>query len=221
MSGYDFDLRAWARNPVNLVSAVMIWGGLLAAVETQTNWLMAVFGAGLLGPTLLRELGLMRWEDEFQRDVATRAALHAFLAGGVLLVAVMGFNGFGGPDNPELKFKDAVPASSVLITLTLVWYLSRLLQYWGARKAAFRIWGFVGLVWLLVSLISIFTIDQVRENLSPGRFLMMLVPALSLLVLAWLTVGPVQRAWRDWSTRSGGSSEPGTSRTSRRACLGR
>lgn len=186
---HDFDLRAWARNPVNLLTTLMIWGGLFAAITTQTSWPIAILGAGLLGPTLLRELGLMRWEDEFQREVMVRAALHAFLAVGAALTAIMAINGFSGTYSAEMKdFEDAVPASTLLALLALVWYLSRLLQYWGARKAAFRIWGGVGLVWLGVVLVAMATLAPMRADLSLTSILQRCVPAAPLLVLAWLSI---------------------------------
>ena len=205
MNGHDFDLRAWARNPVNPVSTLMIWGGLLTAIATQAPAWIWVFGAGFFGPTLLRELGLMRWEEEFQREVALRAALHAMLAVGLLSTAVMAINGFGGTYNDEMKaFEDAMPASTVLILLALVWSLSRLIQYWGVRKAAFRIWCGVGLVWLGVVLIALMTLEPIREGMGPRRLLEMCLFWAPLLVLAWLAprwprwVGAAGLAYLGW-----------------------
>lgn len=189
MSGYDFDLRAWARNPVNLASTLMIWGGLAIATYFQAYWAFWIFGIGLLGPTILREMGVMRWEDEFQREVTTRAALHALLAVAALLAAVMAINGFGGRYNGETAvFDDAIPASSALFLTALTWYMSRLIQYWGVRKAAFRIWGITGLIWLTLVLVGLITIEHMRQDLTVRKLLQMLLPALPLLGLCLLVV---------------------------------
>lgn len=182
---HDFSLRAWIRNPVNILTFVMIWGGLLAVLITGRNWLLWIFGAGLFGPTLLRELGVMRWEEEYQRETTLRAAFHAFLVTALLLVSIMAIKGITGTYNDEMKtFDDAVPASTPFFLLVLTWYLSRLLQYWGARKAAFRIWGGVVIIWTLLTLSVVLGEHREALGLDAGKIIKMLLPALAVLLLA-------------------------------------
>ena len=182
---HDFSLQRWIRNPVSVISFVMIWAGFLIALTTGRHVFLGLFGAGLFGPTLLRELGVMRWEDEFQRDTATRAALHAFLATGTLLTVIMAFNGFTGSyDNDGKHFQDALPASTAFFLLVLTWYLSRLLQYWGPRKAAFRIWGFMWIIWLLLTLTLILGGNREALDLSMTKLIKMLLSSLPCLLLA-------------------------------------
>jgi hypothetical protein len=182
---HGFSLRGWVRNPVSVLSFVLIWGGFLVALATGRHGWLYLFGAGIFGPSLLRELGVMRWEDEFQRDTTVRAAFHAFLATGLLLVSVMAVNGFTGTYSETAKeFEDALPASTAFFLLVLTWYFSRLLQYWGARKAALRIWGGMAIVWAL--LIASVMLGEHRDalDLSASRVLGQLVPVAALLLLA-------------------------------------
>jgi len=182
---HGFSLRGWLRNPVSVLSFVLIWGGFLLAVATERHAWLYFFGAGVFGPALLRELGVMRWEDEFQRDTTIRAAFHAFLATGLLLVTVMAVNGFTGTYNEtEKNFQDAMPASTAFFLLVLTWYLSRLLQYWGPRKAALRIWDGMVFVYTLLILSVVFGEHRDALGLTAGHVLRMLLPLLVVLLLA-------------------------------------
>lgn len=182
---HDFSLRRWIRSPLNVVSFVLIWGGFLIALTMGRQAFLWLFGAGLFGPTLLRELGVIRWEDEYQRDTTIRAAFHAFLTTGVLLVSIMAINGFSGTyDDTGKNFQDAVPASTAFFLLVLTWYLSRLLQYWGPRKAAFRIWGSMWIVWLLLTLSLIFVGNREALDPSTPKVIKMLLSSLPCLLLA-------------------------------------
>ena len=182
---HGFNLRKWLRNPVSVLSFVLIWGGLLVAVATGHNAWLYLFGAGIFGPALLRELGVLRWEDEFQRDTTIRAAFHAFLATGLLLVTVMAVNGISGTYSDDGKdFADAMPASTAFFLLVLTWYLSRLLLYWGPRKATLRIWCGVVLVWTLMMLSLLIVQNRPALDLSAGQVLRTALPPLGLLLLA-------------------------------------
>jgi hypothetical protein len=58
---------------------------------------MALVFLGLVGPVLLRELGLARWRDDFQREAVMRSGMHALVAVGALLTLSAILEG-GGTD---------------------------------------------------------------------------------------------------------------------------
>jgi len=182
---HGFSLRGWVRNPVSVLSFILIWGGLIVALGTGRHAWLALFGAGILGPTLLRELGVMRWEDEFQRETTILAAFHAFLSTGLLLGTVMAVKGVSGTYSDAGKdFADAMPASTAFFLLVLTWYLSRLLQYWGPRKAALRIWGGMVVVYTLLILSVVFGEHPEALDLSAGQVIRMWLPVAAVLLLA-------------------------------------
>lgn len=105
--------------------------------------LLVVAGAGAFGPGILRELGLIRDLDEFQRETASRAGYHAYLAGGMTTVLVLsGIEWFGVlGDNPDTWIL------LILAVMWLTWLFSALLAYWGATKTATRVLVAFGSFW--------------------------------------------------------------------------
>jgi fructose-specific phosphotransferase system IIC component len=89
-------------------------------------------GLGAFGPGILRELGLLRDQDEFQRRTAHRAGYIAYLIGGFAAVLAISV----------LKWQDADLGSAaewlelILVILWMTWLFSSMLSYWGARKTA-------------------------------------------------------------------------------------
>jgi hypothetical protein len=102
--------------------------------------MMGLVFLGLFGPFLLREAGVMRWRDDFQREAVMRSGMHALVAVGVLLTASAILEG-GGTDFGQQPSGEwgRIPAGIVLIVLGITWGLSWLLQFWGVRTGAFRI----------------------------------------------------------------------------------
>lgn len=154
--------------------ALVVAGLLLAGVST---WFFALSGVGACGPGILREIGLLKDQDEFARRAAQRAGYHAFLATGLfgfVLVAIV--RSTEGPlKNPgEL-------ATLMLAMLWLTWLLSSLLTFWGARKAALRLLLSCGTAWLVFALAD--------AGPRPLGWLMASLPALPFFALAAL-------AWR-------------------------
>ena len=127
---------AWFQDgaPVRAAAVVSIVAGIVGSL-VGPDWLILFTGVGLFGPLLLRESGLIRWRDEFQRETTYRACMHALVAVGVLIIGTMATQGFGGLRDP----KDMIAASTVLWVLGLTWGLSRVLQFWGAAAGAFRL----------------------------------------------------------------------------------
>lgn len=154
-----------------LGGALVLAGFLLA----HWNWgWFALSGLGACGPGLLRELGLLRDQDEFQRRTAWRAGYHAFLATslfGFCVVALVRLR------DGQLRHPEEL-ASLLLGLLWVSWLLSRLLGFWGARRGARRLLLGFGLPWLVFALAD--------AGASPLGWLMCSLPALPFLALAAL-----------------------------------
>jgi hypothetical protein len=185
-----FGLHRWRRDPIGIVSFLLIWGGILADIG-GLDGMIALTGLGLFAPLLLRELGLLPWIDEFHREATTRASQHAYLSGGIFLILIMAVLGFGGTHDDEgAHFFDAVPASLVLLIMALTWYLSRLLQFWGALVGAFRILlGAFCAYGLVAVAASVQVVARLTDGPSPRRALVWLatlyLPPLFLAIAAW------------------------------------
>lgn len=134
---------------VPAVSIALIAAGLVLGATAGMGFL-ALFGLGAFGPALLREAGLLRDEDEFQRAAHARAARRAWLTTGIFLTVVIAAREWG---HAHLEH-DATPASGVLAVLSVTYFLSAATSFWGARTAAFRILMAFGLFWLVFVVLS-------------------------------------------------------------------
>jgi len=138
----------WRPTKATLIAAVLIILGLALA---DINWgFFFLVGLGMLGPGLLRELGWLKDQDEFQRQAARRAAYHAFLTTGFLAFLLVGLlrSGYQGIKDPE----EAV--SLLLVVLWFTWVLSSLLGYWGPKRTARTILITFGTFWLLFNVVG-------------------------------------------------------------------
>ncbi len=120
--------------------------GFLAATcytITMNRWLYHLSGllilVGIFGQGILRELGILSDQDEFQAGVARRAGYRSFLAGGVTILLLSHFlpwpPDFSGRELPK------IPLGQVLLVMLLTYICSYLLDYWGRRKGAEVILG--------------------------------------------------------------------------------
>jgi len=142
--------RGWHRfSPVGLASFGLVAAGLLLGAVVDMAWLI-LFALGVFGPVFLREVGLLRDRDEFQRQAAFRAGYRAYLVGGVFLAGVLIAKSWGYANLEHDQF----PAHPALTVLVMVYFLSYLTDYWGVRKAAFRILLAFGLLWLVFALLE-------------------------------------------------------------------
>lgn len=132
-----------------VVSCVLVVAGLVLGATVDMGWLV-LFGLGAFGPSVLRVLGLLDDLDEFQKEAARRAALHAYLAGGLFLCTVAIAKSWGDTNLDH----DAFSASSALAVLVVAYFMSRLLSYWGAAAAASRVLVAFGMFWLAFALLS-------------------------------------------------------------------
>jgi hypothetical protein len=142
---------SWRPSPV-----VLIAGGLVAAGFVLSNlggpwwWAILLTGAGAFGPGLLRELGWLKDKDEFQLQAARRAGYHAFLATGLAAFLWIAFlrSGERHLKNPEEL------ATFFAALLWFVWLFSALVNFWDARKTAFRILLVYGVAWLIFNIVG-------------------------------------------------------------------
>jgi hypothetical protein len=147
-------------SPAGILSCLLVVAGLVLGATVDMGWLI-LFGLGAFGPSVLRALGLLADLDEFQREAARRAGHHAYLAGGLFLCAVTIAKSWGEANLDH----DAFSASSALAVLVVAYFMSRLVSYWGARGAAFRVLLAFGVFWLAFVVLSHPGIEMLAESL--------------------------------------------------------
>jgi hypothetical protein len=132
----------WAPRVPGLIAGGLVVLGLLLSTFVAEG-LLVVAGLGAFGPGILRELGWLKDQDEFQRQAARRAGYHAYLIGGLATIVIVSALRWSGRD---------VEVSSewimlILIVLWMTWLFSALLAYWGAPKTASRVLMVFGSFW--------------------------------------------------------------------------
>lgn len=138
-----------SRRTVVIVAAILVIAGLVLGATVDMGFL-ALFGLGALGPSILRAFGILRDLDEFESRAAQRAGFHAFLAGGVFLCAVATIKSWGEANLDH----EQISASAALAVMLVTYLSSRLVSFWGAREAAFRVLLVFGSFWLAFALLS-------------------------------------------------------------------
>lgn len=163
----------WRRpTPATLVAGGMVVLGF-ALMQVHSAFLLLA-ALGTFGPGLLRELGWLRDQDEFQRRAAHRAGYHAFLATGFLVFLLV--IAFRSPEVTETHYDALV--NGILSLLWFTWFLSWLLAYWGPRRGAQTLLIAFGVVWLIFNVVG--NLD------SAMALLMQSLLALPFFALAWL-----------------------------------
>lgn len=168
--------------PGLIAGGLVVLGLLLSTFGAEGFLILA--GLGAFGPGMLRELGWLRDQDEFQRQAARRAGYHAYLIGGLATVLIVSALRWSGRD---------VDVSSewimlILVVLWLTWLFSALLAYWGARKTAARVLMVFGSFWAVFVLAHI--VGGLLDSNEPFQFvgvlagLMFVVPFFGLAYTA-------------------------------------
>lgn len=158
--------------------------------------LLVVAGLGVFGPGILRELGLLRDQDEFQRQAAYRAGYHAWLIGGfatVVILSVLQWDGSQASVSPDW-------IGLIVALLWLTWMFSALLRYWGPRRTTTVVLLTFGSFWLL------FAIATVISEAVTGNNPTDLMTTLQGVVASILIIGPFFfGAWavRRWPRATG------------------
>jgi hypothetical protein len=158
---------------VTLVAALLVVVGAVLAATVDMVFLI-VFGAGVFGPGALRELGILKDQDEFQREASRLAGYRAYVAAGLFLSVWLAVAQRG---TTNLDSDLALSMVGLLILLVVVWLLSALLTYWGARRAVPRVLLVFGSFWLVFTGLSHAT--------EPVALLVESCLAVPFFVLAW------------------------------------
>ena len=168
--------RGGSRVPgrVALIAGTLVILGIALSLFLGMGFLILA-GLGAFGPGMLRELGWLNDQDEFQRQAARRAGYHAYLVGGFAAVVAVA----------ALKFREAnldggaVWVAFVFVVLWTTWLFSSLMAYWGARRTTSRVLAAFGAFWVLFV-----TADVVSEPSLVGALMALAVVA-PYFVLAW------------------------------------
>ncbi len=167
----------WRPARGTIAGGILFVAGLLL---TGISWrFLYLSAAGTFGPGILRELGLLRDQDEFQRRAARKAGYHAFLTTGLVAFLIIGHYRAGGSQIGE-------PEAIVSMLLSLLWFtwlLSSLLAYWGPHRTARTILYAFGFVWLIFAIMS----NIGSEYRGPLGIIMHAILALPFLILAFLS----------------------------------
>lgn len=176
-------LLTWRPTRVGAIAGTMVIGGLVLT-QVASWWFLLLVAMGAFGPGILREVGVLRDKDEFERAAARRAGYHAYLVTGCLTFAIYAFTRSGH------VLKSPEELSGLYLTLlTFTWMFSSLLAYWGPQRAAFVILLIFGMAWGIFNVWS--------NLLQPSHMAMqLLVTTAPFFVLAF--------ASRRWPRLAGG-----------------
>ena len=172
----------WHPTTPTIVAGIFVVAGFV--LMEVSGWFLTLAGLGTFGPGILRELGILNDQDEFQRQAAHRAGYHAFLVTGLLafmIVAGYRVQTAGARNIPEEL------VTSILALLWFVWFISSLLDFWGPQKTASRILIGFGIVWWIFSIA-----DSLNSVLG---FVMASLVAIPFFLMAYLS--------QKWPTISG------------------
>jgi hypothetical protein len=137
------------RSRTGVIAFILTTLGVLLGATVDMAWLILA-GAGIFGPNVLRELGLLRDRDELQQEVARRAGLHAYLIGGLLTLTMVIAKEWGSTDLDD----NGTSAAVILLAFMIPYMYSYLTSFWGPIKAAQRILLAFGLFWLIFNVLG-------------------------------------------------------------------
>lgn len=143
------------------------------------NWgFLSIAALGTFGPGILRELGILNDQDEFQRRATRKAGYHAFLTAGLFTFLLISYlrTGQRNVEEPE------VLVSLILAVLWFTWFLSSLLSYWGPQRTVSRVLIAFGAVWLTFTIAS--------NILDPVALIMQ-----SLVMIPFFLLAYVAKRW--------------------------
>ncbi len=172
MSSPSTPLPRWRPSPASTIAGVCVIAGLLLS---QVNWwFLLLAGVGAFGPGALREFGLLRDQDEWERAAAHRAAYHAYLVTGFAAFVVLAFT-----DGGNRPIKSAEVLSDFY--LGLLWFtclFSSLTRFWGARVTAFRVLVVFGSAWGVFNILG-------NLHSAVGMAMQLLITTVPFFVLAF------------------------------------
>lgn len=125
----------------------IVFAGLLLTVALDPRFVLLI-AVGVLGPHVVRTFDRAGEPDEFRTEILRRAGNRSYLVVCAVLVAVIAVRSSGG----SLVGSDlSLQADVLLVTALLVFYLSYLLQFWGAQDGSIRVFLAFGLLALIQS----------------------------------------------------------------------
>lgn len=145
----------------------------------SSGWL-GLLGLAVFGPPLLRELGLLRDDDEYTRNIRWRAGFHGAMFAGLAIflnyVVLVTYR-----DHPEAIQQKLwlFPMNGLRQNLVLIYLISYLIQYWGAARGVFRI-----LLGLSALFLVEFGMGLVQGRSYPDGFLWPALLAMALFLAA-------------------------------------
>jgi hypothetical protein len=143
-----FSHLEWQPTHATLIAGAVV---LLGFGLSEISWVFLSLAAlGTFGPGILREIGWLNDQDEFQRRADRRAGYHAFLTAGLFTFLLVSYlrSGDRNVEEPE------VAVSLILAILWFTWFLSSLLSYWGPQKTVSRVLFAFGWVWLVFNIVG-------------------------------------------------------------------
>lgn len=144
--------------PAGLSAGALVIAGVLLWMFVNKG-LLVVAGLGAFGPGILRELGWLNDQDEFQRQAARRAGYHAWLVGGLAAVLILSVLQWG-KQGTEVSIEWI---GLILALMWLIWLFSALLTYWGARRTTTVVLLIFGSFWL------VFGVATILSEATQGR----------------------------------------------------
>ncbi|MBC8192106.1 MAG: hypothetical protein H8E18_06990 [FCB group bacterium] len=155
----------WQPTHATLIAGVVV---LLGFGLSEISWtFLSLAALGTFGPGILREMGLLNDQDEFQR----RAGYHAFLTAGLFTFLLVSYlrSGERNVEEPE------VTVSLILAVLWFTWFLSSLLSFWGPQKTVSRVLYGFGWVWLVFNIVGHLTdpIALIMQSLVAAPFFLL------------------------------------------------
>lgn len=127
-----------------LIAGGLVILGMFLWMFVAKGFLLVV-GLGAFGLGILRELGWLRDQDEFQRQAAHRAGYLAYLTAGT--AAVIATSGLHLGDADQGRATEWL--QWVLVVMWITWLFSSMLRYWGARKTTRAVLIVFGSFWAL------------------------------------------------------------------------
>lgn len=164
-----FGRMEWQPTHATLIAGVVV---LVGFGLSEISWaFLSLAALGTFGPGILREMGIVNDQDEFQRRADRRAGYHAFLTAGLFTFLLVSYlrSGERNVEEPE------VVVSLILAVLWFTWFLSSLLSFWGPQKTVSRdLYGF-GWVWLVFNIVGNLTdpIALIMQSLLAAPFFLL------------------------------------------------
>ena len=162
-------------SPVGMIAGTLVFLGAILAVTVDMRF-MLLAGMGAFGPGFLRELGLLKDQDEFARLASYKAGYYASLFAGSTAIVIISILKAGKIDLDGESQAFAI----ILAVIWLVSIFASLNRYWGVKKAVFRVLIIFGSLWLVFILLS--------HAGDPISLFMESLVVLPFFILAWVSL---------------------------------